>query len=234
MAPRRKRQEAGRTAKTGGTEKSGGTQKRTREQQNRCVWRGVLWLPDLCLLKKKTAKNDVGEKTKGKENDPEETPDLTTREFFPDSFGSEPPKWSKNNSKNPPKKHKTNTTTQKQKFAPENFSKQRPLERRNDKKRQKTPNRTEKNTKRKKRTAFPPWGNTHSSPTVCDSNGCLVQSSPTPFLGCPLQRSAGRGWGECDPLSDSDEPRTRVRTQPQKTMVVMMGAPDDSLAAPVL
>ena len=37
MAPRKKRQEAGHTAKTGGTEKSGGTQKRKREQQNRCV-----------------------------------------------------------------------------------------------------------------------------------------------------------------------------------------------------
>ena len=59
----------------------------------------------------------------------------------------------------PTKKHKINTTTQKQKFAPEIFFKKRPLERRNDKKTAKDTDPDNENTKRQKRAAFPPWGN---------------------------------------------------------------------------
>ena len=30
---------------------------------------------------------------------------------------------------------------------------------------------------------------------MCDSTVAGLSVSPTPFLGCPLQRSAGGGWG---------------------------------------
>ena len=44
----KKRQEAGRTAKTG-KNKRGGTQKQKRKQQNKCVWGCALLLPELSL-----------------------------------------------------------------------------------------------------------------------------------------------------------------------------------------
>ena len=78
----------------------------------------------------------------------------------------------------------------------ENFSKGDPKKRRTAKKnRQKTPNQTQKTQNEKKRTAFPPWGNQQSRSNTVWQYGCLDQTAPTPFLGCPLQHSAGRGWG---------------------------------------
>ena len=56
MAPREKRREAGRTAKTGETDKSGGKQKGKETSKNKCVRRGVLLLPELCLSKRKKQK----------------------------------------------------------------------------------------------------------------------------------------------------------------------------------
>ena len=49
------------------------------------------------------------------------TADLTSREFFQNTSGSEPPKMKQKHRQKPTKKHKPNTNTQKQKFAPENF-----------------------------------------------------------------------------------------------------------------
>ena len=59
--------------------KRGGTQKEKKNKQNKRVRGGVLLLPDLYLFKKKS---DVDEKNQRRENKPQKTPDLTSREFF--------------------------------------------------------------------------------------------------------------------------------------------------------
>ena len=72
MAPREKRQETGRTAKTGKTDKSGGTQTRKKPEKQVRV-RGVLLLPDLCLSKKKnkTKTTTTTKKPKEERTNPE-------------------------------------------------------------------------------------------------------------------------------------------------------------------
>ena len=161
---------------------------------------GVLLLPELCLSKENNLKKTKTTSAKNlrKRERPQKEPDLTSKRIFPNTFGSEPRKMKQKHKQKTTKKHKTNTTTQKQKFAPEKFSKNDPKKRGTTKKRQKTPDQTPKNTKRKKRTAFPPSRRgkiAHKDPTMCDSTVAGLTMSPTPFLGRPLQHSAGKGWG---------------------------------------
>ena len=93
------------------TKAAGHKQEKKPEKQVRV--RGVLLLPDLCLLKRKNKnRNDVGENQRKRERPRKKTrPDI--KRIFPNSFGSEPTK------------NKTKTEA-KQKFAPENVSKKRP------------------------------------------------------------------------------------------------------------
>ena len=96
--------------------------RRNKNKQHKCVWGCALLLPKLSLFKKNKRGDDVvGEKTKERKKKTE-TQDLTSREFFRDTFGSEKPNNKAKHRQNSTKKHTTNTDAQKQKFAPENFS----------------------------------------------------------------------------------------------------------------
>ena len=95
----------------GRANKCGGTKKGTRKS-NTSACGGVPcdYLSFLSLKKKKPKKgDDVGDKTKGREKKRPETPDLTSREFFQDIFGSERPKIKQKHRQNSTKKHTTNT-----------------------------------------------------------------------------------------------------------------------------
>ena len=150
----------------------------------------------LIFVSKKAAKNDVGEKTKGKENDPQKTPDLTSREFFRTISGSEPPKMKQKHRQKPPKNTRPTQPPKNKSSLPKKKKKnqKQPLERKNDKKRQKTPNQTSKTQNDKNEQHFPLGGTRTISKNLCDSTVAML-TSPTPFLGCALQHSAGRGLG---------------------------------------
>ena len=129
----------------------------------------------------------------------------------------------------PTKKHKTNTTTQKQKFAPENFFKKRPLERRNDKKRQKTPNQTSKTQNDKNEQHFPLGGTQTSGTKLCDST-VAGQSSPPPPSWAVLYSVLQEGGGGGETESVCQGRHTGYRSPPvtQKTIVIsiLKGAKD--------
>ena len=129
MAPREKRQEAGRTAKKG-DEPSAVGQKREQEQQTQ-VRAGVSCYFLVFVSQKKTNRNtnNVGEKSKEERTNPE-TADLTSREFFQTVSGATRQNIKPKPKQNTTEKHKTNTDTQKQKFAPVSFSNSDPKKRR--------------------------------------------------------------------------------------------------------
>ena len=118
----KKRQEAGRTAKTGDKPRAAGQKK----EQTKQVRVGVScdYLIFLSRKRKKN-KNDVDGKPKKERTSPE-TQDLTLREFFQTVSVANCPHIKQKPKQNITEKPKTKTNTQKQKFAPENFSKQRP------------------------------------------------------------------------------------------------------------
>ena len=130
MAPRRKRQEAGRTAKMGGTIKCGGTTQKEQEKAKQVRVGVSCYYLSYVLFKnnkKKTRKNDDdGKKTKGRENEPKKTPDLTSREFFRHFRERTAKKLSKSIGKNPPKNTRPTTTTKNQSSLPKIFSKNDP------------------------------------------------------------------------------------------------------------
>ena len=107
MAPREKRQEAGRTAKTGETDRNAaGHKKEKREQakQGACAGVSCDYLIFISEKRKKKQKNGVDEKNQRKRERTRKKPDLTSIEFFQTGSGSETPKnKAKTISKNPPK-----------------------------------------------------------------------------------------------------------------------------------
>ena len=108
----------------------------------------------ICISSKKTRKRRR-RKNQRKRERTQKTADLTSREFFQTLSGVNCQKIKPKRKQKPTKKHKNNTTSQKQKFAPENFFKKRPLEEQNGKKRQKTPDQTQKTQKGKNGQHFP-------------------------------------------------------------------------------
>ena len=139
------------------TTSGGGGKNKEKETDEKGACGGVPCYYLSCLSQKKTERTTTSaRKTREGEKKTQKTPDLTSREFFQDSFGNERTKNKTKHRQNSTKKHKTNTDTTKQKFAPENFSKQRPSEKKNGKKATKDTEPDTKKQNEKKRTAFPP------------------------------------------------------------------------------
>ena len=196
MAPREKRQEAGRTAKKGETESAAGQNKREQEQAKQ-VRVGVSCYYLICVSsrKKKPRKTTSTKKTEGRENEPQKAPDLTSREFFQTLSGANRQQIKqKHREQNQHQKHKTQQPPKNKSSLPKIFQTATLRREERQKKRQKTPNQTQKTQNEKNGQHFPFGGTrtTGKNLTMCDST-VAVRSSPTPFLGRPLRRSAGRG-----------------------------------------
>ena len=139
MAPREKRQEAGRTAKKGEKNAAG---RKKRKGTNKKVRVGVSCYYLICISQK--TKNDVDEKAKGERTHKNTRPDI--KRIFQTLSGANRQKIKQKHRQEPTKKHKTNTTTQKQKLAPQKFFQKATLRR----ERQKTTKDAEPDTKNTK------------------------------------------------------------------------------------
>ena len=143
---------------------------------------------------KRKTKTASTKKPKEDRTNPEKTrPDINR--IFPTSFGSEPPQNEAKTLAKTHQKHKTNTTTQKQKFAPENFSKSDPKKRGTTKGRQKTPDQTPKKQKEKNGQH---WEQERGK-KLCDSTVAVCALPPPPswaVLYSILQERGGGGETE--------------------------------------
>ena len=190
-----KRQEAGRTAKTGGTEKSGGTQKRQRTRKTgACEGVFCYYLIYISWKKQKQKpKTTTTTKNQRKRERTQKKPDLTSIEFFRTASGANLPK---NKAKTIAKTHQKTQNQHnhpKTKVRSRKFFQKATLRREERQKTAKDTGPDTEKTKWKKQTAFPPRGNKNNWQEFVWQYGCRALSSPTPFLGCALQHSAGRG-----------------------------------------
>ena len=183
--PRRKRQEAGRTAKRAKTNR-GGTQRENRKNQTSACG-GVLLLPELYLLKnkKREKQDDVDEKDQNKREKKIQTGKNKTwhQENFSETFSG-------SNRQNIRQKHQdstkhtTNTDTKNKSSLPNCFSNSDPKKRRTAKNRQKDAEPDTKTKKWKKTdSTFPLQKGKKNEQTELRQYGCRREFTPSPFQG---------------------------------------------------
>ena len=184
---RRKHQKQGRTAKMGHKPTATGQkEKRKRPQQTRV---GVsCYYSDICLLKRTTTTTYLKERER--ERTKPETENLTWTDFFRTVSGAK-----RQNIKQKLRQNTTAKTQDQHRHPKTKICSRRFIPNSDPKKWRAAKNGKGHWTKRKKKITDTIYPLGEPPPDTLWQYGCRVQSSPTPFLGFPLQHSAGRGWG---------------------------------------